>query len=722
MFRYNLTKAQFLWQILLFILVFIGAISIKTPDLHSIDELAIYMSAHNLTHHQTLNIPQLGFALWGLRPGESVVQLNQSGQLFTKKSPIMIAVLWPLLAIGTKLTSYTSLEVALLVGPILLASTSVLLFAAACHAKFKRSVSFTQAVLFAFCSLALPYSQTIFGELIAMFAIAMMLWAIARFGWARPYTYLYVGIACAFMLGVNLAYGIVSGAFVLIATYIHIQDPNYVGGQHGAILKFLLSKVSIFAVPLLIFTLMLGLYNWVRFGSVLETGYQLSESQEGFSNPLWWGIIGLWISPARGILFYNPTIILSLLGGWRLYKQPQTKYLSLLCASCVIAVSCVFAMWWQWWGGYGWGPRFLLPLIPIFSFAMLPFIDQVFHRPGIELFKNWRFYLLLSMAMFSFWVQFAGTRINFNQVELLLAEQFPGPDAETRPLLYHHDPQLVLMWRQSPILWHWKLIQQGESQFTPIDPTDASQSAIMQLTQEWRPGDTILHLGSHDGQMLYENNYLFPVFGLPINIDSADSVANQLFINGLADADRVWIVSQFPFGSPVNWYEQKLWQAGWGSVTQIQDPKWTITLLAKPPNEEIEADWQPVSVSFGPIDLTGYRVTCTVNQQFVELQWHLRSQTDTDWTLFAHQLQNDVLIAQQDRFPWNGHRTTSTWAVDEPIYEQFAFETPQDTLSQCATTQFAIGWYDWRDQQRLSAKNRNTPLANNQFVIRTINE
>lgn len=114
--------------------------------------------------------------------------------------------------------------------------------------------------------------------------------------------------------------------------------------------------------------------NDLRFGDPLETGYgQAFASGTFFSYPLHLGLLGLLVSPGKGLLWMAPGLLLLPWGlrrvdGGRAGRWP--KLLAFLALACFVPV----ALTQTWTGAYTYGPRYLLPFLPFawmaFGFAV----------------------------------------------------------------------------------------------------------------------------------------------------------------------------------------------------------------------------------------------------------------------------------------------------------------------------------------------------------------
>ena len=105
-------------------------------------------------------------------------------------------------------------------------------------------------------------------------------------------------------------------------------------------------------------------YELVLFkltGAILNIEYS-SVSMYGLQN-IKRALTGFFISPARGVIIFNPFLILTLLGSWLLFlknKQEIKKNIklligSILLSSCTLSILLLF--WKDWYGGYSYGPR-----------------------------------------------------------------------------------------------------------------------------------------------------------------------------------------------------------------------------------------------------------------------------------------------------------------------------------------------------------------------------
>lgn len=122
----------------------------------------------------------------------------------------------------------------------------------------------------------------------------------------------------------------------------------------------------------------LGWNSW-RFYGPMDFGYDWSETMppgvkaRGFSGDYWRGLVGLTVSPGKGLLFFAPPVLLGIAGLGELYSRERATAIAI---GVMGAISFLFWPHYVFWaGGYCIGPRQILPLIP---FLLLPacFVDS----------------------------------------------------------------------------------------------------------------------------------------------------------------------------------------------------------------------------------------------------------------------------------------------------------------------------------------------------------
>jgi hypothetical protein len=145
-------------------------------------------------------------------------------------------------------------------------------------------------------------------------------------------------------------------------------SPEGVHAFHRACWRF-----ALFLLATLVGVAMSLGYNHLRFGSVFETGKIRPESHRGiplFGNPLA-GLLTLLVSPGKSIVLYSPPIILGFAGIRRLWQhKPQIGFV--IVSASVVLVFFISMISFPG-GDWCWGPRYLVPLVPLWALAF-PFV------------------------------------------------------------------------------------------------------------------------------------------------------------------------------------------------------------------------------------------------------------------------------------------------------------------------------------------------------------
>jgi hypothetical protein len=173
------------------------------------------------------------------------------------------------------------------------------------------------------------------------------------------------------------------------------------------------------------------------------------------------GAFGLLFSPGRGLFFYAPLMLLLFFGlrpAWR--RLPRLYYL--LIASTCLCYWLFYGSWFAWGGTWGWGPRFLLPILPLLMVFVAEPVEWLIHRkPGPKSRLLWLAVGIL--ALLSLVVNFLGISVDFNEHFSRLGT----------------NQDFVFNWAVFPPLAHWHILREGLVDLIWVSPHVAG------LTIEW---------------------------------------------------------------------------------------------------------------------------------------------------------------------------------------------------------------------------------------------
>lgn len=189
-------------------------------------------------------------------------------------------------------------------------------------------------------------------------------------------------------------------------------------------------------LPLVLF----AFYNTYYFGLPWLTGYE-KEMSGGWMNPFFQGLLGLLVSPSRGVLIYSPFLVFGFLGGWLLFRHKSLfnkdhlllfRYLFL----ATLAFLFVMSKWYMWYGGHTYGPRMLVDITPFLIILFVPIIKKrIFHKKIV-------LFMFTILLLFSVGVQLAG----------ILVGDYSWDDQ------YNKGPKVPLeaSWSNQAWLWDWE--------------------------------------------------------------------------------------------------------------------------------------------------------------------------------------------------------------------------------------------------------------------------
>ncbi len=162
--------------------------------------------------------------------------------------------------------------------------------------------------------------------------------------------------------------------------------------------------VSVVALPAIVGVVITGYYNWTRFGNLFDTGY-LRDQTAGFGS-FWGGVAGLVVSPGGSIFLYSPLLILGLVALNELRKED--RHTAILLAGVAFTLFCFYASVEHWDADRSYGPRYLLPVTPLFCVPLA----RWFGRAGTGI-RQW---VVTAGLAVSILVQLPGVLVDFSKV------------------------------------------------------------------------------------------------------------------------------------------------------------------------------------------------------------------------------------------------------------------------------------------------------------------
>jgi len=257
-------------------------------------------------------------------------------------------------------------------------------------------------------------SQALWQHTFGQLAIFGCLWAVDRWGAGDSQVSSYW----------------IAGAFAACAVAIRPTNVTLLPALAVALFlrpARLLHYVRVF-VPVLLTAVPVLAYNLAVFRSAsggypVRIGEQLGE-----------GLLGVLISPGRGLLVYTPIVIFALAAFAPWVRELREQHRLLVVVATVFALTQIvlISMWPFWWGGYCWGPRLLTETVAPFM-ILIAVGWQAITGTG--------------------WKQvFAGIAIYCCLVQALGVYCYPKGRWDGSPVSVNDDPSRLWDWADNPLI------------------------------------------------------------------------------------------------------------------------------------------------------------------------------------------------------------------------------------------------------------------------------
>ncbi len=196
-------------------------------------------------------------------------------------------------------------------------------------------------------------------------------------------------------------------------------------------------------------------YNLHRFGTPFDFGIPQTGTNAFHLSPgaIATAAYGLFLSPNKGLLFYFPAILLLLASPRARLSRAAALRITLL----VVPLLAVHLSWHSWMGGWSWGPRRLVPLLPLACLPLPWAIERIERthqagRPSARVAAA----TIVSLSLF---VQSLGVLVDFGH-----ALTYAAPwRSESSPVVPKRAE--ILTWldpRYSPMIDHLRLAMREE--------------------------------------------------------------------------------------------------------------------------------------------------------------------------------------------------------------------------------------------------------------------
>lgn len=696
---------------------------------HSIDEIAVFTVSRNLAARGSFD----GDILFWTRPAlgiGSIVADGRDGHTYVVKDVAPAILITPFVWLVHRL-SISPIRFALLFGPLITALTVSLIYYVIRAWNYPRAAALAGALTYGFASLSWPYAETLFTQSLA--ALGLL---IALVGTVHAQQHQSGRAALIGGLGLGLAGMSAVPTWVSLPIHIFYLIPwGLVRQGWRPALRSTLPVISSFSVGAIFFFLFQSLYNFLRFGSPFETGYQQVGASGIRLMYLATGFFGQSLSTPRGIIWYAPFVLLAPFGLWIGWRTTQRRQI-ILCAAQAGLIFLLYSSYATWWAGLGWGPRFLAVVMPALTLLTIPLFDELFTGR-----IRWARIPVTVIWLISFLTQLGAALIDYldteTEISRTLLKITPPPSfIVNEPLLTDFRllpiPRLITTLQNGKLDVFW--IKEGQTDWlvlvalilltviaigllvrlfrsdgmhhSPLisicaamvsffiifvvarysdGPYDAVGIApvVNEINRNVQSGDGLLVLLPDNFLgWIQEYNSAIPDTGVVMEKPLSERSGKMLNVSSTR-YDRLWLISEGTVGgNPENGIELWLSENAYaGSET------WIGGIRVVPYGLEQNMPTKPINQVFGAdqIELIsgGVKARQPLNAQGwvdVVLNWKSLSRLDQDYTVFVQLLDaNGSLVAQHDGQPAAGYMPTSTWQPQVTVSDRHSIIVPAST-------------------------------------------
>ncbi len=377
---------------------------------------------------------------------EGATLTGRDGHSYSKNAAGQAVLALPLVAVGEGLAAAAPLApakkplaaraVASFFNAIVTAALLAQFYRAARALELGGGAALAATAMLGFCTPLWPYAKSFMAEPLQALGLLLALTGAARARAGEPRA------ARTAALGAFLA---VSAKLSMLPLALACLVPLAPWRGRGSLRAAALGLVGVAAA-------LAGhaLYSLARFGNPFETGYGAQATAAAYTTPLLVGLYGLLVSSGKGVLWFAPALWLAGHGARRALarggERGVTPRAVLLGAALAWALALLLYARFQHWAGDGsFGPRYLVPLLP------LAFLAVAYALEGAS---RARRRAAWALAVLGALVQIGGVAIYFG-AQMREAGDYPYTLPLEDPRFMsasHFDPH------QSPIAGHWGML------------------------------------------------------------------------------------------------------------------------------------------------------------------------------------------------------------------------------------------------------------------------
>ena len=670
---------------------------------HSVDEHVVFATARNLAYHGRVDQSLL---FWG-SPYDGLGWMGTDGELYSKYGIGHSALVVPAIMLARVIPGAGLANTTMMLNMVATALVAFFLILTAGNLGYSSRSSVSVGLLYGLATFSWVYAKTMFSEPMVALGWIVVVWLVAPQVTRRRA--LLAGIALAITISIRPAMVLAAIPFCLLVWERKPRESAW--------------RLAAFLLPVAIVSFGLLAFNWQRFGDPFQFGYS-----ESFNGSIEAGVTGFLLSLDRSILIFAPPIVGLLWSVPGFIRQHSSLGWKLLVISGSIFL--LYSMWPVFWGGPVWGPRYLLPILPLLMILLLPAIERAWVQRG------WPRIAMIVLTFAGLAIQLPGVIWNSLGMAQTLGQRYPlwllRPQekwldvawlrARPEALLVATAMALLalaaLRWPRrrllglavaSTVLGSVLLVRMLGQSWSMQNDLPGYTSTLSHLSAEGRPRDgLVLNPAPYQSPLeiltwfMNQPEIEVPFYGiyrLPVGEDAPSSERAEHL---LRQHPRLWLLTEgVQPGDPNSTTERHLldravlagswWQGGGHRLTLFEalGPP-LVTGEANTPLDEavILESWEVGRPSGNPASFQ------------LSIRWRTLGPTQDPLHFFAQALdENGTLIAGWDGAPGGGFAPSMGWEVGGSVKDRVALRMPDNW--QPGPLRLVAGMYNTTTGERL---------------------
>jgi hypothetical protein len=371
----------FLTGLCFFLFIFTGRINV--------DSLYSYLTAQNIINNGSISISksyQNGFLSeksmpHSLKHWDGGTNIGKGGKAYSKYGILWSVCMVPFYLLGTIVSKFISaphemikLFVVSMLGPFLSAINIVLFYHLGKVLGIGRRALLYTLIFLTVGSINVYYARGPYVESLDCFFLLSIIILIMKLKDTENSNYL-------------LAIGILIGFSFFSKIYnIILVVPVTLGLAYLYLIELRKNWKTVIYVsprlfsPIAFFLALIFMFNFLRYGSILSTGY---ENDVKFISIIE-GLGGFLFSPGKSIFIFNIGVVLAILGSINFYRQKKPAFFLII---FIVFTYLLFLSKFNIWNAGPWGTRYLFPSIFILHIIAALEIQRILKTNGLNIRK-----------------------------------------------------------------------------------------------------------------------------------------------------------------------------------------------------------------------------------------------------------------------------------------------------------------------------------------------